>query len=210
MHENDNIGKLYLVSDLLKKLYDLEDKNPLLEEAYQLNNSIISTIVPEQNEILLNNILINHYFDANEQLNQAAIDQLVAIANQDSRLGGISVSKARSILSNCFEFDQDEDDYIIENTITSYSSIENRNFKTIGLSESNLVEIYPIPVSDILNLNSNQSGRFKIFNTLGSEVFSGFFSDNNKFDVNALNSGIYFCEFHFANGEKTTKKIIVR
>ncbi len=212
VHDNDNIGKLFMVSKLLKQVASSENRNSILENAQELNNSIHGTIVPEMNEIFINNFLINHYLDENIETDQLAIDQLYSIALQDPRFGGISVSKARSILSTCFEagiedvIDLNDDD----NKIVAYTNVDERKFKTSVFSKSSLVKIYPIPVQDVLNIEALNNGTVQIFNALGNSVYTANFSTNTKLNLSRLNTGIYFCEFVFENGDNVIKKIIVK
>lgn len=211
-HDNDNIGKLYMVSKLLKQVANSENRNSILESAQELNNSIHGTILPEMNEVFVNSILIDYYLNENIEIDQLAIDQLHSIAIQDSRFGGVSVSEARSILSTCFEIDIEDtlDLSNFDNEIVAYTNIEERKFSTSSFNSSSLIQIYPVPVRDILSIKALRSGTIQIFNTIGNTVYSTNFGTNTKLNLSELNSGIYLCEFVFENGENVTKKIIVK
>ena len=211
-HDTDNIGKLYLVSKILSQIQGASNPNLLLEEAKQLNNSIVSTIEPEENEVILNRVIIDYYFNENVELDQSTVDQLISIASQNEKYGGLSVLKARSILPSCIEIEYEvsREEYSDANEIRAFSTTEYSFLKRENYLSVNLVEFFPNPVHDFLNINSSNAGKVDIFNSVGIKVYSSPFEKNSQLDLTKLNSGIYFCQVEFSNGEKKIKKIIVK
>lgn len=69
------------------------------------------------------------------------------------------------------------------------------------------VNIYPNPVSSILNIKSSeQINNIEIYSTLGKRVFSASFS--STVDVSTLKKGVYFIKIFNDNGAFSTKKFI--
>lgn len=60
---------------------------------------------------------------------------------------------------------------------------------TAALNKSNKLKAFPNPVSNVLNIESNQTGNFYILNLLGQQVLSG--KVRQQIDVSALPQGTY-------------------
>lgn len=60
---------------------------------------------------------------------------------------------------------------------------------TASLNKSNKLKAFPNPVSNVLNIESNQTGDFYILNLLGQQVLSG--KVRQQIDVSALPQGTY-------------------
>lgn len=79
--------------------------------------------------------------------------------------------------------------------------------ESLSLNEYNLAEdnfIYPNPTKD--KIYFKKKIKFEVVNQLGKRVHSG---NNNEFDLNNLNSGVYFIRFSDNDGKTNiTKKII--
>ena len=90
------------------------------------------------------------------------------------------------------------DDAGIDSSCTA--SIEEENFNQISL--------YPNPVSQILNIEGNNSELFiVIYNILGKKIMQS--SIMNSLDISLLNNGIYIVEL--SDGKNvTTKRLIKR
>ena len=73
----------------------------------------------------------------------------------------------------------------------------------------NQLTIYPNPVNDFVEINSNNSEKidFILMNSQGQKIRSGNFTKLIKLDTGNLNSGIYFIEMNSAKA-KTVKKIV--
>jgi hypothetical protein len=73
----------------------------------------------------------------------------------------------------------------------------------------NQLTIYPNPVNDFVEINSNNSEKidFVLMNSQGQKIRSGNFTKLIKLDTGNLNSGIYFIEMNSAKA-KTVKKIV--
>lgn len=79
--------------------------------------------------------------------------------------------------------------------------------------EKQEVSIYPNPVSDFININSNNilQGTWKVYNQLGQIVKQGELGElQTRITVKVLNTGLYFVRIDDANSNRTIiRKIIV-
>jgi hypothetical protein len=102
-------------------------------------------------------------------------------------------------------------------SITNYTSYIFIN-QILGVSENsdaNQMNLYPNPVSDLLNITfSSQtanSSSLKIFNTSGQQVYTRSIVANTTqvaINVSELPSGVYFVQIDAANGKPLVKKFI--
>lgn len=92
-------------------------------------------------------------------------------------------------------------------------------YKTVGMNENELTYalslIYPNPASDKLNISVSGIETLpltaRIIDLSGRELMSKTFYTkqiNHTFDIQGLQSGVYFCNMESANGSKTIKFII--
>jgi hypothetical protein len=73
--------------------------------------------------------------------------------------------------------------------------------------EKNKVKIYPNPSSDIITVSGLlKDENYKIFNILGSEIYSEILSNNEKINIQNLTNGLYFLKFENGNIVKFIKK----
>lgn len=82
---------------------------------------------------------------------------------------------------------------------------------TLGIVENVVLDIklYPNPVRDILNIETNniEITSINIFNVLGSKILTLNEVENNNINISNLKKGVYFIQIN-ANGNSITKKII--
>jgi hypothetical protein len=81
---------------------------------------------------------------------------------------------------------------------------------TVGV-QPNLTEVsanplFPNPASEFINVKEFIMSRYKIFSLTGAENIQGIINDE-KLNVSALKSGVYFIAFNFG-GKTTTYKFI--
>jgi hypothetical protein len=83
------------------------------------------------------------------------------------------------------------------------------NVGLVSIKENEAIKsskIYPNPVNSILNIDSDNLFKAKIFNSIGELIFT---SNMTKIDVSNLDNGVYFIELTGDNF-KTTEKIIIQ
>ena len=69
------------------------------------------------------------------------------------------------------------------------------------------VSVYPNPVADILNINSEENTKeIKIFDTLGKIIYLG--STEKQINTTKFEKGIYICQLTFNDGKKVSVKIM--
>jgi hypothetical protein len=85
---------------------------------------------------------------------------------------------------------------------------------TLGVDEFALeesVKLYPNPATNVVNLDLNtiDSGKYEIYNVLGSQVAKGEISGNSlQIDISAYTSGSYFVKIYGANGKSATQQFV--
>ena len=77
---------------------------------------------------------------------------------------------------------------------------------------SELVNIFPVPASDVLNITKETEGRLSvaIYNTIGQAVWTGSFQKETKVDVKGWAKGIYYLHFTSENGERFSKPVVIQ
>lgn len=65
---------------------------------------------------------------------------------------------------------------------------------TTGLEEeeNSSISVYPNPAQDVLNIGSEQSGKFCIYNYMGALITSGDLEHEAKLDIRSFSAGMYF------------------
>ncbi len=94
--------------------------------------------------------------------------------------------------------------------VEDYSiNIKDTTLVVSDVNSGNKTAIYPNPVKDILNIQSNDKGEsdYKIYNAAGQIIANGK-SVDNKIDVNKLPLGNYVIELMNKHGGKSTQKFI--
>jgi hypothetical protein len=70
------------------------------------------------------------------------------------------------------------------------------------------VKLYPVPFHDILKIDLNEEAELKIYSSEGRHIGSFHLDDkNNKIDLSAFSSGIYYCLVAIGKTQKTYKTI---
>jgi len=78
--------------------------------------------------------------------------------------------------------------------------------KAETVTENN-VSVYPNPVEDILNINSEEKTKeIKIFDTLGKTIYLG--TTEKQIDTKKFEKGIYVVQLTFENGKKQSIKVL--
>jgi hypothetical protein len=72
-----------------------------------------------------------------------------------------------------------------------------------------LVQVFPNPVSDILNVSGLKDATVKLFSANGNEVMSFTRFSGNSIDVSSLPAGIYIMNIITPEGYVARKKIVV-
>lgn len=93
--------------------------------------------------------------------------------------------------------------------ITPFSSNNCGVLNTNNLEFEKQVAIYPNPVENNLNINTNESetGSFKIYTLSGNTIAKGEVTGLTTINLNNLKSGLYLVEIN-SGDKKVTKKII--
>jgi photosystem II stability/assembly factor-like uncharacterized protein len=84
--------------------------------------------------------------------------------------------------------------------------IDPRNAMLVEQSKQQLIDLYPNPVHDILNINHDIHS-YKIFDLNGKIIDSGM--EQNQIDVSKFPSGIYLMKYDIKGGEIVTGKFVV-
>ncbi|MFK8039235.1 MAG: T9SS type A sorting domain-containing protein [Crocinitomicaceae bacterium] len=106
--------------------------------------------------------------------------------------------------------------YVMENggAILDSVDVQYNNFLSTKTTKTPTIDIFPNPAQNILNIqaeNISNLGSILIYDISGKEVLSSEFKNgNNKLNVEALTSGIYF--YTIRNGKNTieTKKLLIQ
>ena len=84
----------------------------------------------------------------------------------------------------------------------------------VGISiiqENNVLEIYPNPSHDVLNVQSKVNGLVQITNSQGGKVLEGYSiigSGTIQCDISSLSPGVYYVEFAYQNGQSSFTKFV--
>jgi aminopeptidase N len=128
-----------------------------------------------------------------------------------------------------FDISAQSSNFIIENlgTISNLTQIDpnnwlinsvgtiqrdfNLNLANIELQEiKEIIEIYPNPSTDILEINLNTEEEFNliILDTKGKICYSKAMNSIEKIDISSFEAGLYLFQFSSSNGKRITRKII--
>jgi len=73
--------------------------------------------------------------------------------------------------------------------------------------EEKNVLVYPNPIGDVLNINSeDKTKEIKIFDTLGKIIYLG--TTEQQINTTKFEKGIYICQLIFSDGKKVSVKIM--
>ena len=79
----------------------------------------------------------------------------------------------------------------------------------IGEDSQPLVQLYPNPVSETLNISGLKDAAIKMFSVNGKEMMSFDKFSGNTIDVSKLPAGVYIMNVTTGDGMQVRKKIIV-
>lgn len=98
-----------------------------------------------------------------------------------------------------------------EDTVYGETEDYTVNVGQLGISDMNSFDFayYPNPVTDILNLNSNQSiENVSVFNLAGQKILSDLKVSNGQINVSVLPKGVYIFKVTLEKGQIETFKIV--
>lgn len=100
--------------------------------------------------------------------------------------------------------------YRVRQTDFDYKYSYSKIILALNKNKNSEIKIYPNPMSDILNIESKQTKRISIINTLGAEVYgNGNIADElNTIDATEIPVGLYILKIENENGDIHTSKII--
>ncbi len=100
---------------------------------------------------------------------------------------------------------------IFDTTCTTILKIVNKDPSITGIEETEtaLLNVYPNPVSDRVQINCYEAGFIQITDVNGRKVFAqNTLSGNNSVDLSALEKGLYFIQFTGNGKRMQTIKIV--
>lgn len=219
---SDSLLLEFLDSVKLETVYDLEQVNELVLDsdyvaAQNLNSSLASTFLMEQNQIILNDwnlrLLDNPSCMSDTAIFNNFLLALAPIANQCAYLGGEAVVSARALLycftNDYFEYDDDCESSTIGNRMAQNKSQTQKLNPT-----NNKIKIAPNPTSGQINLNYclNSDAEMQIYNSYGSMCRKIILKASNTLQVEnleQLNTGTYIYKIKLPNGRQIVGKIDV-
>lgn len=187
---------------VFKKNTFLSQLNTLL----QTNSNINTTNLPESNEKIVNQIILNQLYQGYLVLNAQDRTTLINIASQCPLEGGDAVYRARGIIQ--FLDNTEYNDTIL----CSPSTFNNANNRSVASDK-----IYIISDSqqknvllNIQNFDINEQYVFKIYDALGRLQLNYHISNPiESIDLNYFNRGIYFIHLQNNNGESMNSSILI-
>ncbi len=158
-----------------------------------MNMSISDSLIYEENEKQVNEILLSILSNGNDTLTPYEIALLESIAAQCPVSGGLSVYLARSLLSGIFDTHYNDQLLCLQNGIIKNSDV-------LTSFQSNVTfSLKPIPSSGSLTLNwsvpTNLASKYLLIDITGRLIQSRDFnlSDNSvSIDLNERADGVYF------------------
>jgi hypothetical protein len=159
----------------------------------------------------------NSEFEADEEITFNAVSQSAAVANFDTPLMvGLDTVKMRLRLSSSISTGNPANESPCGSAlgeVEDYQVIINGGSFTIEESLLTLVEVFPNPAKDVLNLRfteNNKEYTFWLFNATGAKVSPSRTSqgENAKINTSKLSAGTYWLHFEVA-GQSATQKIII-
>jgi hypothetical protein len=212
----------FLDSVKLETVYDLEQVDNLVLDsdyvaAQNLNSSLASTFLMEQNQIILNDWNLRLLDNPNCMSDTAIFTNfllaLTPIANQCAYFGGEAVISARTLLY-CYT-----NDYFEYNDDCESSTIGNRMAHTISETKNiNLtnekITVAPNPTSGLIKLdyNLNSDAEMLVFNSNGlicRRIYLKASKTHEVVNLEHLNSGSYIYKVNLTNGNPIIGKINV-
>lgn len=184
-------------------LYEAKDYNGCSAHLQQMANADVI----ENNIATVLNILNTLRQENRYDYKSSEKADLIAIAQNDSRLGGQGVHYARGILLANYNL-QFEDPYLFAPTDKSTA----RMIKKSGTEHNTqLIGLYPNPAKTQVTLSTtNGSKTITIYNNMGSKVYSTSTMGLLTIDVNNWNSGMYLVEIYdSATNKKEISKFII-
>lgn len=99
-----------------------------------------------------------------------------------------------------------DDICVSEDAMTCFNQVSIKS-----VSDKPLIEVYPNPFNDVLNIKFGKTGRKRvtIYNSLSNIVFQAYFTESiSIFDLKSLPEGVYFCTVEDDSGLIFKNKIL--
>lgn len=149
---------------------------------------------------------VTHVIDLDNSTNTTEIDGNVflnAVTYQGAPQGGTAAASFQLGSINFFSVDGNNRYYIDDFKLIEGNILSTNNF------DSQLFSVYPNPVKNVLNIQSNDAvNNVVVYNVLGQNIYSN--SPNivsPTIDMSNFKSGIYFVEVTIGNSTKTVKVV---
>lgn len=149
---------------------------------------------------------VTHVIDLDNSTNTTEIDGNVfldAVNYQGAPQGGTAAASFQLGSINFYSIDGNNRYYIDDFKLIEGNILSTNNF------DSQLFSVYPNPVKNVLNIQSNDAvNNVVVYNVLGQNIYSN--SPNTVspiIDMSNFKSGIYFVEVTIGNSTKTVKVV---
>lgn len=205
----DEEGDSESINELLNTLSELKDQRIAnVDEEILAQEDLINSI--DCDGELVNNwkstyLMLLQYIKGEEELNEENIEELQTTASLCAKEYGESVHWARGMIAKTDQIiydniDECNDDY------EKPTQVNNENLA------SGVIEIFPNPTSDFLNLSVDYQGEvtYQITDVTGKIVKDFKSSNNTIIDVSDFKSGLYIIYINDANNNESTSKFVVK
>jgi hypothetical protein len=195
----NNTGELIYSIDTLCK----QEEPMTIESEYLLESNDLILIEKDNKELTYN---LRYYNNQGEfvkriLLHDQKIDTTMLLDFQFTRL-----EKQNVYLLSCTQRDGSGDTNKIIDTGIRLFILDLTVGVQPNLTEVSANSLFPNPASEFINVKEFILSRYKIFSLTGAENIQGIINDE-KLNVSALKSGVYFIAFNFG-GKTTTYKFI--
>lgn len=180
-----------------------------LNQANQMNATIVATTVYEINEKTVNDLWLHSKLQQAGNFTESQMAVLRDIAAQCPAEGGQAVYRARGLMPTC-----EQGIYSSDTTDCSGNGLRISNEeRTVRVSNDDGIIVNPNPAQDILwvNLPSEQSAIVSLIALTGSIVRAySCAGGENRLSLSDLPNGIYLCRIQTKTGALHTEKIVVQ
>lgn len=201
--ESTSLGQFFNVKKLLHEAY-LGTSTGIdmgkVDSAIVLNNGIVATTLPEENQKTVNQIQLDAIFNNKDTFSVLQIIELRQIASQCFKDGGIAVAHASSLLNEC--------DKLLPNINHNCGSLPTvfnlpieeaeRNNRNLEASLNSSLKYVNDGGMLTIFLPDAQTGMLRLFDMAGNERFSQKVLGNQRViqvNTSAFSSGIYIISF---------------
>lgn len=209
--------QLNLMNQSLNNLYIIHEAyvNGELDSLNLRNDYLLSSEIPEQNNIFINEIYINYLEQQGTGLMrdysfiENNYSSIFAVANQCPSAGGKAVFRARAMLELINDSIEYNDDIVcLQSGIYRVSELENKNID---------FELIPNPATNQVSIElSNKCENdciINIYNILGSLLKTEILNSESvthTINLHNYNPGVYFVELKFNNYRRAKKLMVIK